>query len=72
MQLPEKPRPASRTRTAWPPSAPANAPITTALSGPINFDSNGDVTAAAYMVYSYGADNTAKMTGSETARSAGS
>ena len=41
-------------------------------SGPINFDSNGDVTAAAYMVYSYGADNNAKMTGSETARSAGS
>ncbi len=41
-------------------------------SGPINFDSNGDVTAAAYMVYSYGSDNIAKMTGSETARSAGS
>ncbi|MDQ0754115.1 ABC transporter substrate-binding protein [Arthrobacter sp. B3I4] len=40
-------------------------------SGPINFDSNGDVTAAAYMVYSYGPDNTAKMTGSEMARSAG-
>lgn len=41
-------------------------------SGPINFDSNGDVTAAAYMVYSYGTDNTATMTGSETARSTGS
>lgn len=41
-------------------------------SGPINFDSNGDVTAAAYMVYSYGPDNNAEMTGSETARSAGS
>ncbi len=41
-------------------------------SGPVNFDSNGDVTAAAYMVYSYGADNTAQMTGSETARSTGS
>nr|WP_261375389.1 ABC transporter substrate-binding protein [Arthrobacter sp. KBS0702] len=41
-------------------------------SGPINFDANGDVTAAAYMVYSYGSDNNAKMTGSETARSAGS
>ena len=41
-------------------------------SGPINFDSNGDVTAAAYMVYTYGADNNAKMTGSETARSMGS
>ncbi len=40
-------------------------------SGPINFDSNGDVTSAAYMVYSYGADNNATMTGSETARSAG-
>jgi neutral amino acid transport system substrate-binding protein len=41
-------------------------------SGPINFDSNGDVTAAGYMVYSYGADNNAKITGAETARSAGS
>lgn len=41
-------------------------------SGPINFDSNGDVTAAAYMVYTYGADNKAAMTGSETARSTGS
>ncbi|WP_354233843.1 ABC transporter substrate-binding protein [Arthrobacter sp. UYEF3] len=41
-------------------------------SGPINFDSNGDVTAAGYMVYSYGADNNAKMTGAETSRSAGS
>ncbi|MCX6497613.1 MAG: ABC transporter substrate-binding protein [Arthrobacter sp.] len=40
-------------------------------SGPINFDSNGDVTTAGYMVYSYGADNNAKMTGAETARSAG-
>lgn len=41
-------------------------------SGPVNFDSNGDVTAAAYMVYTYGPDNNAKMTGSEMARSAGS
>ncbi|QDY91627.1 amino acid ABC transporter substrate-binding protein [Arthrobacter sp. UKPF54-2] len=41
-------------------------------SGPVNFDSNGDVTAAAYMVYTYGADNNAKMTGSETAHSTGS
>jgi neutral amino acid transport system substrate-binding protein len=41
-------------------------------SGPINFNSNGDVTAAVFMVYSYGPDNTAKMTGSETASSAGS
>jgi len=41
-------------------------------SGPINFDSNGDVTAAAYMVYTYGPDNNAEMTGTETARSSGS
>ena len=41
-------------------------------SGPINFDSNGDVTAAAYMVYTYGPDNNAQMTGTETARSSGS
>ena len=41
-------------------------------SGPVNFDNNGDVSAAAYMVYTYGPDNTAKMTGSETARSGGS
>ena len=41
-------------------------------SGPINFDGNGDVTAAAYMLYTYGPDNNAEMTGSETARSTGS
>lgn len=41
-------------------------------SGPVNFNSDGDVTAAAFMVYSYGPDNTAKMTGSETASSGGS
>jgi neutral amino acid transport system substrate-binding protein len=41
-------------------------------SGRINFDAKGDVTAASYMVYSYGADNKATMSGSETASSSGS
>ncbi|WP_445156108.1 ABC transporter substrate-binding protein [Arthrobacter sp. Hor0625] len=41
-------------------------------SGPVNFDSNGDVTAAAYMIYTFGPDNSAKMTGAETARSSAS
>jgi branched-chain amino acid transport system substrate-binding protein len=36
-------------------------------SGPVRFDENGDVTAARYMVFTYGADNRAKLTGSETA-----
>ena len=41
-------------------------------SGPVRFDANGDVTAAKYMVFTYGADNNAKLTGSEAAgRSAG-
>jgi neutral amino acid transport system substrate-binding protein len=40
-------------------------------SGAINFDANGDVTSANYMVFGYGADNQATMTGSETARSGG-
>ncbi|WP_427004687.1 ABC transporter substrate-binding protein [Pseudarthrobacter sp. H2] len=40
-------------------------------SGGINFDANGDVTAANYMVYSYGAGNVATMSGSETASSSG-
>jgi neutral amino acid transport system substrate-binding protein len=41
-------------------------------SGPVRFDANGDVTAAKYMVFTYGADNKAKLTGSEAAgRSAG-
>ena len=38
-------------------------------SGPINFDSNGDVTLANYMVFSFGPDNQATMSGSETANS---
>ncbi|WP_326967556.1 ABC transporter substrate-binding protein [Arthrobacter sp. CG_A4] len=41
-------------------------------SGRINFDSNGDVTSAHYVVYSFGADNKATMSGSETASSGGS
>jgi branched-chain amino acid transport system substrate-binding protein len=40
-------------------------------SGAVNFDANGDVTSANYMVFGYGADNQATMTGSETARSGG-
>ncbi len=50
-----------------------NAPlITTASPARSGFDANGDVTAANYMVFTYGADNRAKLTGSETAgRSAG-
>lgn len=41
-------------------------------SGSVRFDANGDVTAAKYMVFTYGADNKAKLTGSEAAgRSAG-
>jgi branched-chain amino acid transport system substrate-binding protein len=40
-------------------------------SGPIAFDANGDITSANYMVFTYGADNRARMTGSETAAHAG-
>ncbi|HKU28949.1 MAG TPA: ABC transporter substrate-binding protein [Arthrobacter sp.] len=35
-------------------------------SGTIGFDANGDVTSANYMVFSYGADNTARVSGKET------
>jgi branched-chain amino acid transport system substrate-binding protein len=38
-------------------------------SGSINFNSNGDVSSANYMVFSFGADNQATMSGSETASS---
>ncbi|WP_043479060.1 ABC transporter substrate-binding protein [Arthrobacter sp. SPG23] len=40
-------------------------------SGPIGFDSNGDITTANYMVFTYAADNSARMSGSETAARAG-
>ncbi|MDV8149500.1 ABC transporter substrate-binding protein [Arthrobacter sp. B10-11] len=40
-------------------------------SGPISFDSNGDITAANYMVFTYGADNRARMSGSERSARAG-
>ena len=40
-------------------------------SGRIAFDANGDVTSANYMVFTYSADNKARMTGSETAARAG-
>ncbi|MFH5880106.1 ABC transporter substrate-binding protein [Arthrobacter sp. NA-172] len=36
-------------------------------SGTIGFDSNGDVTSSNYMVFTYGADNTARVSGKETA-----
>jgi neutral amino acid transport system substrate-binding protein len=36
-------------------------------SGQIGFDSSGDVTSANYMVFTYAADNKAKMSGSESA-----
>lgn len=41
-------------------------------SGRIGFDSNGDVTSANYMVFTYAPDNKARMSGSETAARAGS
>jgi len=40
-------------------------------SGRIAFDAHGDITEANYMVYTYGPDNLAKMTGTETATSSG-
>ncbi|WP_155854356.1 ABC transporter substrate-binding protein [Arthrobacter sp. MA-N2] len=36
-------------------------------SGAIGFDANGDVTSSNYMVFTYGADNTARVSGKETA-----
>ncbi|MEZ2389482.1 ABC transporter substrate-binding protein [bacterium RCC_150] len=36
-------------------------------SGTIGFDANGDVTSSNYVVYTYGADNTARLSGKETA-----
>lgn len=36
------------------------------ISGPINFDANGDVTAANYMVFTYDAGNKATLTGSRS------
>jgi neutral amino acid transport system substrate-binding protein len=41
-------------------------------SGPVAFDSHGDITTANFMVFTYGADNRAVLTGHETAgRAAG-
>lgn len=41
-------------------------------SGPVAFDANGDITAANFMVYTYGADNRAQLSGREAAgRAAG-
>ncbi|MFB9820825.1 ABC transporter substrate-binding protein [Arthrobacter ramosus] len=36
-------------------------------SGTIGFDANGDVTSSNYIVFTYGADNTARVSGKETA-----
>lgn len=41
-------------------------------SGRIGFDSNGDVTSANYMVFTYAPDNKPRMSGSETSARAGS
>ncbi len=41
-------------------------------SGRISFDTNGDVTSANYVVYTYGPENLATMSGSETASRRGS
>lgn len=41
-------------------------------SGPVGFDASGDITSANFMVFTYGADNRAKLTGRESAgRAAG-
>ncbi|KUM37751.1 ABC transporter substrate-binding protein [Arthrobacter sp. EPSL27] len=48
-----------------------NRPDYDGESGPIRFDANGDVTAANYVLYTFGPDNTAVRTGSETSTSAG-
>lgn len=41
-------------------------------SGPIGFDASGDITSANFMVFTYGADNKAKLSGRESAgRAAG-
>ncbi|HEV7167287.1 MAG TPA: ABC transporter substrate-binding protein [Micrococcaceae bacterium] len=37
------------------------------LSGPVNFDANGDITTGNYVVFTYGPDNKAAMTGTEKA-----
>jgi neutral amino acid transport system substrate-binding protein len=40
-------------------------------SGRVGFDTNGDVSSANYVVYTYGPDNTATMSGNETASRSG-
>ena len=40
-------------------------------SGPVGFDSNGDISSANYVVYTYKPDNTATMSGNETASRSG-
>ena len=64
--------PARPTRIACQPSRPENASTTTGESGPIGFDASGDITSANFMVFTYGADNKAKLSGREAAgRAAG-
>ena len=68
-------RPASKSCTSYKACADAlragQRPDYDGRSGRINFDSRGDITEANYMVYTYGADNLATMTGTETASSSG-
>lgn len=45
----------------------AKVPDYEGQSGTIGFDANGDVTSSNYMVFTYGADNTARVTSKETA-----
>ncbi|GAB3561155.1 hypothetical protein GCM10027405_12440 [Arthrobacter alkaliphilus] len=45
----------------------AKVPDYEGQSGTIGFDANGDVTSSNYMVFTYGADNTARVSGKETA-----
>lgn len=40
-------------------------------SGPITFDANGDISSANYMVFMYGADNRAKLVGSQNVAKSG-
>ena len=51
------------------PSGQASRPDYDGQSGRINFDSRGDITQANYMVYTYGEDNLATMSGTEAATS---
>ncbi|MFF2246464.1 ABC transporter substrate-binding protein [Arthrobacter sp. NPDC058130] len=68
-------QPASRTCTSYQDCTYAlragQRPDYDGQSGRINFDSHGDITEANYVVYTYGEDNLATMTGAEAASSSG-